>query len=80
MIEWLRSYVEPDVDLPPDLAPATDLLEQAIIDSMGFLELIAFVEDTVGRRIDLMDVDPDDLTSVSGLCRHIAKTVGQDER
>ncbi len=73
---WLQERVGADAEVPADLGPETDLLEKAVIDSMGFLELIAFLEDEADCTIDLMEVDPDNLTSIRGLCNHVADTVG----
>ena len=53
--------------LPDDL----DLRDEGIIDSLGFVRLIADLEARLGGRIDLIDLDPEYLTNVGALARHI---------
>jgi len=55
-------------NLPDDL----DLRDEGIIDSLGFVRLITDLEARLGRRIDLIDLDPEYLTNVGALARHIA--------
>jgi acyl carrier protein len=54
--------------LPDDL----DLRERGLVDSLGFVELLSALENRLGRRIDLSDLDPERLTNVGALARHIA--------
>jgi acyl carrier protein len=49
-----------------------DLRGEGIVDSLGFLQLLAELETRLGRRIDLIDLDPEYLTNVGALARHIA--------
>ena len=47
------------------LAPDEDLLEQGIIDSMGIMKIIAFMEDTFGINIDDEDVVPENFQTLA---------------
>ena len=49
-----------------------DLRAEGLVDSLGFVQLIAELETRLGGRIDLTDLDPEDLTNVGALARHIA--------
>lgn len=51
----------------------TDLLASGLLDSMGFIELLLYVESITGEKMDLSDLDPSDFTSVSGLSRSVLK-------
>jgi acyl carrier protein len=50
-----------------------DMLEEGIIDSIGFMRLIAELEERLGVRIDFDGLDPTQLTVVGSLSRHIAE-------
>lgn len=46
-------------------------LEEGIVDSIGIMELVAYVEDEFKVRVDDLDVTPDNFDSVSKLARFI---------
>jgi acyl carrier protein len=54
------------------LSDDTDLRDEGILDSLGFVQLIAELERRLGERIDLADLDAESLTNVGALARHIA--------
>ena len=58
-----------------EISGRTNLLEDSVLDSLGFVDLIAFLEKTTGREIDLLELDEEDFSSLQGLCR-AASTVG----
>jgi acyl carrier protein len=71
-LEWVRQQkrksangVEFDCD--------TNLIEQGVLDSLGLLDLVVFVEQQAGVNIDLATVSPEDLVSIRGLQRHLQK-------
>ena len=47
----------------------TDLLGMGLLDSLGLIELVAFIEESTNRRIDLLDIDPEKFTTIRGLCQ-----------
>ena len=49
-----------------------DLRGEGIVDSLGIVQLILDLERRLGGRIDLIDLDPEYLTNVGALARHIA--------
>ena len=49
-----------------------DLRGEGIVDSLGFVQLLAELETRLGGRVDLIDLDPDYLTNVGAFARHIA--------
>lgn len=67
--EFISIEFAPDIapgDLPPDL----DLIQSGIIDSLGILKLIAFLEDEFGLTIALEELDAElykSLDSISAL-------------
>lgn len=56
-------------NLPNDL----DLRDEGIVDSLGFVELLAELETRMGSQIDLSDLDAEGVTNVTELARHIAR-------
>ena len=52
-----------------EISGSTNLFEEAVLDSLGFVDLIAFLEKTTDREIDLLELDEDDLSTLQGLCR-----------
>jgi acyl carrier protein len=56
-----------------DIPDNYDLLTEGVIDSMGFLQLIAGVEAQLGTTVDFEDLDPENLTVIGPFCRHIAR-------
>jgi acyl carrier protein len=73
MLEWMRDKSRDSGSTPLDIEPTTNLIETGILDSVDFLDLITFVEEKSGQSIDITSVDPDDLVSINGLCRHLEK-------
>ena len=47
----------------------TDLLSSGILDSLDFVNLLVFIEEEAGCRIDLANVEPEEFSTVQGLCR-----------
>lgn len=79
VLEWVCEHSQLDAGESIELDGDTNLIEKAGLDSVGFLELIQFVEKRTGQRIDLSAVDPKDLVSINGLCRHVKhRTFGAD--
>lgn len=69
VIEWVHQNraSDPSEDIP--ITSDTDLLAAGLIDSLGFVDLISFIESHEGCRIDLTDADPSEFAVIKGLCR-----------
>ena len=65
---WVREQCEETGVTDVEISPDTDLLGSGILDSLGFIDLIAFIEESTGVQLDLMDIDPDAFSRVQGLC------------
>lgn len=61
-----------------ELDQATPLFETGIVDSLGILELLAFVEKSIGERIPLRKVDMRYFGSVERIVNTFAPTSGRD--
>ncbi|MEU8517042.1 acyl carrier protein [Kitasatospora sp. NPDC048722] len=62
----------PDIT-PEQLADDHDLLTDGVIDSLGVLKLIAWVEDHFALPVDDTDLDPNNFRSVQAIDAFIAQ-------
>ncbi|QBI54925.1 acyl carrier protein [Streptomonospora litoralis] len=62
----------PDLD-PGDLADDHDLITDSVIDSVGTLKLIAWVENTFDLRVGDTELDPDNFRTVTAIDSFIAR-------
>jgi len=46
-------------------------LDEGIVDSVGVMELVAFVEEKFGIKVDDLEVTPDNFDSVSKLASYV---------
>jgi acyl carrier protein len=53
------------------LSPDEDLLEQRIIDSMGILKLVVFIEKTHGIKIVDEDIVPENFQTLNNIVKFI---------
>jgi acyl carrier protein len=67
---WVRGNSRAPDARAATIADHTDLLATGLLDSLGFVELLAYVEQTTGLQIDLSDADPSEFTTVEGFCRY----------
>jgi len=49
------------------------LIEAEVIDSTGVLELVAFMEDTLGISVDEDDITPANFDSITGLVAYASR-------
>lgn len=69
VVHWVKKNMQPNGNRRVEVNANTDLMESGVLDSIGFVELIVFMESQIGCPIDLTDVDPSEFTTVNGLCR-----------
>ena len=75
IIKWVRKNAQTNGNGRVELTRHTNLLESGLLDSIGFVELIVFMEGQTGCNIDLTDVDPGEFTTVEGLSRIALRNV-----
>lgn len=69
VIAWVRGHSLNAEAAARGIGQETDLLGTGLLDSVGFVELVAWTEAQLGREIDLAEADPDEFTTVDGFCR-----------
>ena len=57
---------------PGQLTDDLDLRSAGVMDSLGFLELVVDLERELGIELDFETLDPEQLTTVGPLTRHVA--------
>jgi len=74
-IEKVRAFVTTNfyVADPSALEDGASLLDQGIIDSTGVLEVIFFIEDTFGIKIEDSEMLPENLDSIEKIANFIAR-------
>lgn len=70
--EFVIDEFLPDVS-PDDLDPEEDLLQSGVIDSLGLLKLIAWIEDTFDVAVDDAALDPDNFRTVATIDSFVDK-------
>ncbi len=66
VLEFLRTIQKPD--RPLDMVAETDsLVESGLIDSLALLEIVAFLEEQYRIDFAAVGLEPEQLTSVSGI-------------
>jgi acyl carrier protein len=56
-----------------EFSDADSFLEQHIIDSTGFLELVSFIEETFGFRVEDNEMIPECLDSLDNIDAYVAR-------
>jgi acyl carrier protein len=72
VLKFLRTIQKPDRSL--DAVAETDsLVEAGLIDSLALLEIVAFLEERYGIDFARTGLEPEQLTSVSGIVELIER-------
>ncbi len=59
------------------LGQEDSLLETGVIDSTGVLELVAFIEETYGIKVEDEEIVPENLDSISNISSYISSKLSQ---
>lgn len=74
--ERIRNYIAENILFSDNGYPFSDdasFLEEGIVDSMGIMELVMFVEENLGITVDDEDLVPDNFDSVSRLAAYVRR-------
>ena len=72
----LRRYIEDNFVLGasgPELKDGDSFLEHHVLDSTGFLELIAHLEETYGIKVTDDEMVPENLDSIDAVAAYLAR-------
>lgn len=79
IVQTLRDQVEPlllSAGEPATLDPEYDLLRGGLIDSMGIMEIVAFIDEEFGVDVDDVDIVPENFSSIGDMARYVASKRG----
>ena len=72
----LRRFIEDNFIMgaqAPSLADGDSFLERHVLDSTGFLELVAFLEETFGIKVADDEMVPENLDSLDNIAQFLAR-------
>jgi acyl carrier protein len=69
IVNWVRKNMQTNGNGHGEITLDTNLMEGGLLDSIGFVGLIVFIEEEMGCNLDLTDVDPSEFSTVKGLSR-----------
>ncbi|MET8750843.1 acyl carrier protein [Streptomyces sp. NPDC004667] len=69
VVDWLLEHNPTVEEIPEDL----DLIENRLIDSLGFMEFILLLEDLIGRELHLDQIDVNQFRTLRSLSDHFLK-------
>lgn len=76
--EMIRQYIASNILFTDNGYPYSDeasFLNEGIVDSMNVLELVMFVEQNFGVKVDDQDIIPDNFDSVAKLASYVESKV-----
>jgi acyl carrier protein len=79
--ESIKAYVVENFLFGDDsrIGPGTDFLENGILDSTGVLELVGFLEEKFGIRVEDDELVPDNMNSLEKISLYISKKTGKTQ-
>ena len=75
---FIRQELRYDEAGDEGLTDETPLLENGIIDSLGLMELVAFIEEEFGVEIDDADIRVEHFRTVSDIARLVERLTGSE--
>ena len=81
IVEKLRQYMEKNFPLfsLQDVSMSDDLIEKGIIDSLGYLEIINYVEDKFDITVKDSEVTPENFQSIDTIASYIQNRLSRAE-
>jgi len=78
-LENVKAYIVENFLFGDDhrIGPDTDFIENGILDSTGVLELVGFLEEKYGIRVEDDELVPDNLNSLEKIALYISKKTGK---
>lgn len=76
--EQVRAFITSNfyVADPAALQDGTSLLDSGVVDSTGMLEVIFFIEETFGIKVDYSEMVPDNLDSIERIANFVTRKKG----
>jgi acyl carrier protein len=75
MMEELNRYITEELINDPDfgqLDPTEDLMGSGLLDSLGMMRLVGFIENTYGLRVPIEDLTIENFMSVNSIMNYLS--------
>lgn len=72
ILEFVNTSLRPSGEPVTDVAQ--NLIETGVIDSVGILELVMFLEDAFGMTVDQESLSPENFSSVASVAGFVQQT------
>ena len=81
ILETIKSYIVENFLFGDDsrIGPDTDFMESGILDSTGVLELVGFIEEKFGIRVEDDELVPDNMNSLEKIAGYISRKNGKSQ-
>ena len=76
LAEEIFIYIKNEFNYSNDFDIATNIVKEGLVDSMGILTLVSFLERRYHVEIDFEDITPDNFKTVGAIARFIKKLHG----
>jgi acyl carrier protein len=80
VIQWVKENKRSSDFPDPEITENTDLMAAGLLNSFDFVDLVLFIEEQSGLKINLADVDPGEFTIVKGLCSIALSQSGENHQ
>ena len=75
--EQLVAYFKENADVGMEVSYDTLLVEDGVIDSMGVMDLIAFIEETYGLSMEMDDLEIENFATINHIKTFIVSKSGE---
>lgn len=75
MINDIHRYIKDEINYSKSFDPHTNIIEEGIIDSMGILSLVSFLETKYGIEIDLEEINADNFATVKKIAQFVMASI-----
>jgi acyl carrier protein len=72
--DTIYTFLKKEMNHSNDFDVSTNIIERGIVDSMGILTLIIFLDKEFGIQIDLKDVNAENFSQVWKIAAYVKKT------
>jgi acyl carrier protein len=81
ILETVKAYVVEKILIGDDnrIGPDTDFLENGILDSTSVLELVGFLEEKFGIRVEDDELVPENMNSLEKITIYVSKKTGKSQ-
>ncbi len=69
----IYSFIKKEMNNSDDFEPSVNIVETGIVNSIGIISLVAFLENQYNVEIAIEDVNPDNFSTVGAIVSYLTK-------